>query len=310
MIYTVTFNPSLDYIVSVKDFRLGFTNRTESELLLPGGKGINVSTVLGNLGIESTALGFVAGFTGEEVVRRLEEMGVKNGLIPLEEGFTRINLKLNSIEGTEINGQGPEIGEEKVRKLLKQLDALGPGDTLFLSGSIPASMPDNIYQRIMKRLEGKEVQIVVDATKELLLKALPYHPFLIKPNNHELGEIFGVELTERRDVVPYGKKLQKMGARNVLVSMAGKGAVLIAQDGRVYEASAPEGTLVNGVGAGDSMVAGFMAGWLRKREYQYAFHMGVAAGSASAFSRHLATGEEIQGVFRQILEGYSEPHVK
>lgn len=310
MIYTVTFNPSLDYIVSVKDFRLGFTNRTESELLLPGGKGINVSTVLGNLGIESTALGFVAGFTGEEVVRRLEEMGVKNGLIPLEEGFTRINLKLNSIEGTEINGQGPEIGEDKVRKLLKQLDALGAGDTLFLSGSIPASMPDNIYQRIMKRLEGKEVQIVVDATKELLLKALPYHPFLIKPNNHELGEIFGVELTERRDVVPYGKKLQKMGARNVLVSMAGKGAVLIAQDGRVYEASAPEGTLVNGVGAGDSMVAGFMAGWLRKREYGYAFHMGVAAGSASAFSRHMASGEEIQGVFRQIVEGYSEPHVK
>lgn len=303
MIYTVTFNPSLDYIVSVKDFRLGLTNRTDSELLLPGGKGINVSTVLGNLGIESTALGFVAGFTGEEVVRRLEEMGVKNGLIPVEEGFTRINLKLKSIDGTEINGQGPQIGEDKVCKLLEQLDALGPGDTLFLSGSIPASMPDNVYQRIMERLVGREVQIVVDATKGLLLKALPYHPFLIKPNNHELGEIFGVELTERRDVVPYGKKLQKMGARNVLVSMAGKGAVLIAGDGSVYEAPAPEGTLVNGVGAGDSMVAGFMAGWLTKREYRYAFHMGVAAGSASAFSEHLATGEEIEAVFRQVHGG-------
>lgn len=300
MIYTVTFNPSLDYIVSVKDFRLGLTNRTDSELLLPGGKGINVSTVLGNLGIESTALGFVAGFTGEEVVRRLEEMGVKNGLIPVEEGFTRINLKLKSIDGTEINGQGPQIGEDKVCKLLEQLDALGPGDTLFLSGSIPASMPDNVYQRIMERLVGREVQIVVDATKGLLLKALPYHPFLIKPNNHELGEIFGVELTERRDVVPYGKKLQKMGARNVLVSMAGKGAVLIAGDGSVYEAPAPEGTLVNGVGAGDSMVAGFMAGWLTRQEYRYAFHMGVAAGSASAFSEHLATGEEIEAVFRQV----------
>lgn len=310
MIYTVTFNPSLDYIVSVKDFKLGFTNRTDSELLFPGGKGINVSIVLGNLGFESTALGFVAGFTGEELVRRLESMGIKNGLIYLEEGFSRINLKLNSMEGTEINGQGPQIGEDKVRKLLGQLDALGPGDILFLSGSLPASMPDNAYQRIMERLEGKEVQIVVDATRELLLKALPYHPFLIKPNNHELGEIFEVELTERRDVVPYGKKLQKMGARNVLVSMAGKGAVLIAQDGRVYEAPAPEGTLVNGVGAGDSMVAGFMAGWLRKREYLHAFHMGVAAGSASAFSRHLATGEEIQAVFRQILEGYSEAQVK
>lgn len=303
MIYTVTFNPSLDYIVSVKDFRLGLTNRTDSELLLPGGKGINVSTVLGNLGIESTALGFVAGFTGEEVVRRLEEMGVKNGLIPVEEGFTRINLKLKSIDGTEINGQGPQIGEDKVRKLLEQLDALGPGDTLFLSGSIPASMPDNVYQRIMEQLVGREVQIVVDATKGLLLKALPYHPFLIKPNNHELGEIFGVELTERRDVVPYGKKLQKMGARNVLVSMGGKGAVLIAGDGSVYEAPAPEGTLVNGVGAGDSMVAGFMAGWLTRQEYRYAFHMGVAAGSASAFSEHLATGEEIEAVFRQVHGG-------
>lgn len=303
MIYTVTFNPSLDYIVSVKDLRLGLTNRTDSELLLPGGKGINVSTVLGNLGIESTALGFVAGFTGEEVVRRLEEMGVKNGLIPVEEGFTRINLKLKSIDGTEINGQGPQIGEDKVRKLLEQLDALGPGDTLFLSGSIPVSMPDNVYQRIMEQLVGREVQIVVDATKGLLLKALPYHPFLIKPNNHELGEIFGVELTERRDVVPYGKKLQKMGARNVLVSMGGKGAVLIAGDGSVYEAPAPEGTLVNGVGAGDSMVAGFMAGWLTRQEYRYAFHMGVAAGSASAFSEHLATGEEIEAVFRQVHGG-------
>ncbi len=300
MIYTVTFNPSLDYIVSVTDFKLGLTNRTESELLLPGGKGINVSTVLMNLGIESTALGFVAGFTGDEVVRRLEEMGVQSGFIRIEEGFTRINLKLKSIDGTEINGQGPVISDEKVRLLIAQLDRLGEGDVLFLSGSIPSSMPDDAYQKIMKRLEGKNILTVVDATRELLLNVLPYRPFLIKPNNHELVEIFGTELKSREEVVPYGRKLQEMGAQNVLISMAGEGAVLIAADGKVFESPAPKGKLVNGVGAGDSMVAGFMAGWLEKMDYEYAFHMGVAAGSASAFSENLATKEEIQAVYAQV----------
>ncbi|MBD5516470.1 MAG: 1-phosphofructokinase [Lachnospiraceae bacterium] len=302
MIYTVTFNPSLDYIVSVDDFKLGLTNRTSSELLLPGGKGINVSTVLMNLGIESTALGFIAGFTGEEVIRRLEEMGVQNGFIRIEEGFTRINLKLKTIDGTEINGQGPVISEEKVELLMDKLNALGEGDTLFLSGSIPASMPNDAYQRIMERLDGRGVQIVVDATKDLLVKVLPYHPFLIKPNNHELGEIFGVELKTRESVLPYGKKLQEMGAQNVLVSMAGEGAVLIAADGTVYDAPAPKGTLINGVGAGDSMVAGFMAGYMQKQDYKYAFHMGVAAGSASAFSENLATKQEIEAVYKQVKE--------
>lgn len=302
MIYTVTFNPSLDYIVSVEDFKLGLTNRTSSELLLPGGKGINVSTVLKNLGIESTALGFVAGFTGEEVVRRLEGMGVQNGFIRIEEGFTRINLKLKTIDGTEINGQGPDIGEEKLEMLMDRLKALGEGDILFLSGSIPVSMPDDVYQRIMESLEGRGVQIVVDATKDLLVKVLPFHPFLIKPNNHELGEIFGVELKTRESVLPYGKKLQEMGAQNVLVSMAGEGAVLIASDGTVYETPAPKGTLVNGVGAGDSMVAGFMAGYMQRRDYKYAFQMGVAAGSASAFSENLATKQEIEAVYQQVKE--------
>ena len=302
MIYTVTFNPSLDYIVSVEDFKLGLTNRTNSELLLPGGKGINVSTVLMNLGIESTALGFVAGFTGDEIVRRLEQMGVRNGFIKIEEGFSRINLKLKSIDGTEINGQGPVIGETKVQSLMTQLDELGEGDVLFLSGSIPASMPDDAYQKIMERLDGKGVQIIVDATKDLLMNVLPHHPFLIKPNNHELGEIFGADLKSRESVVPYAKKLQEMGAKNVLISMAGEGAVLVAADGTVYEAPAPKGTLVNGVGAGDSMVAGFMAGWMEKQDYEYAFHMGVAAGSASAFSENLATKEEIQAVYKQIIK--------
>lgn len=302
MIYTVTFNPSLDYIVSVDNFKLGLTNRTGSELLLPGGKGINVSTVLMNLGIESTALGFIAGFTGDEVVRRLEQMGVKNGFIRIPDGFTRINLKLKSIDGTEINGQGPEISEEKVEQLMVQLDEMSEGDVLFLSGSIPASMPSDAYQKIMERLKDKAVQIVVDATQDLLMNVLPYHPFLIKPNNHELGDIFEVQLNTREEVIPYGKKLQEMGAQNVLISMAGEGAVLVAADGRIFDAPAPKGVLVNGVGAGDSMVAGFMAGWMEKKDYEYAFHMGVSAGSASAFSENLATKEEIEAVYQQVIK--------
>ena len=300
MIYTVTFNPSLDYIVSVENFQLGITNRTSSELMLSGGKGINVSTVLMNLGIENKALGFVAGFVGDEIIRRLEEMGVQNGFIRIEEGVSRINLKLKSIDGTEINGQGPVISPEHVEELMKQLDGLGEGDVLFLSGSIPSSMPDDAYQKIMERLDGRGVQIVVDATKDLLLNVLEYHPFLIKPNNHELGELFGVELKTREEVIPYAKKLQEKGAVNVLVSMAGEGAVLIDANEDVYMAPAPKGTLVNGVGAGDSMVAGFMAGWLEKQDYEHAFCMGVSAGSASAFSEHLATKAEIEAVYQQV----------
>ena len=259
MIYTVTFNPSLDYIVSVDDFKLGLTNRTSSELILPGGKGTNVSTVLKNLGFESTALGFVAGFTGNEIVKRLNDMGIKSDFISIENGISRINLKLKSIDGTEINGAGPDISEEKVNKLMDKLNQLKEGDVLVLAGSIPSSMSVNIYRDIMADLKDRGVMIVVDATKDLLLNVLEYHPFLIKPNNHELGEIFDVKLTTREEVIPYGRKLQEKGARNVLVSMAGEGAVLIAEDGQVFDAPAPKGKLINGVGAGDSMVAGFVA---------------------------------------------------
>lgn len=301
MIYTVTFNPSLDYIVSVEDFKLGLTNRTSSELILPGGKGINVSTVLGNLGIESTALGFVAGFTGAEICKETEAAGIRSDFIQIEEGISRINLKLKSIDGTEINGQGPDISEEKVSMLMEKLDALEAEDVLVLAGSIPASMPDDIYQKIMERLKGRGVRIVVDATKDLLLNVLDYQPFLIKPNNHELGEIFGVNLSTRDEVIPYGRKMQEKGARNVLISMAGEGAVLIAEDGQVYTSPAPKGILVNGVGAGDSMVAGFLAGWLKQRDYEYAFHMGIAAGSASAFSEYLATRSEIEAVYKTLM---------
>lgn len=300
MIYTVTFNPSLDYIVTVQDFQLGMTNRTESEKLLPGGKGINISIVLKNLGLENTALGFVAGFTGKEIVKRVEELGVNAEFIKIEQGISRINVKLPSIDGTEINGAGPEISTEQVQALLDRLMQLQEGDVLCLAGSIPKSMPSDIYQRIMALLQEKGILMVVDATKELLTKVLPYKPFLIKPNNHELGELFGVKLNTRQEVVPYGKKLQEMGAQNVLISMAGEGAVLIAADGQVFSKPAPKGTLVNGVGAGDSMVAGFVAGWLEQQEYEHAFHMGIAAGSASAFSENLATLQEIQAVYQQL----------
>ena len=300
MIYTVTFNPSLDYIVSVNDFQLGLTNRTDSELILPGGKGINVSTILMNLGIDSTAFGFAAGFTGEEIIREVEAMRIRSDFIKIDSGISRINLKLKNIDGTEINGSGPEISEEKIEELLRKLDILGEGDILVLAGSIPASMPADMYSTIMERLQHKNVTFIVDATKDLLINVLKYKPFLIKPNNHELGELFDVKLTTREEVIPYGKKLQKQGARNVLISMAGEGAVLVAEDGSVYEAPAPKGTLVNAVGAGDSMVAGFTAGWIEKKDYRHAFYMGVSAGSASAFSEYLATKEEIMDLYEKV----------
>ena len=302
MVYTVTFNPSLDYIVSVEDFQFGKTNRTAKEQMLPGGKGINVSTVLKNLGISNTALGFCAGFTGEEIKRRVEEMGLASDFIDLPNGYSRINVKMKDFDGTEINGQGPDISPEETERLLRKLDSLKEEDVLVLAGSIPRTMPDSIYSDILKRLDGKGVLTVVDATGEPLLHVLEYRPFLIKPNNHELGEIFQVKLESREDVVPYARKMQEKGARNVLVSMAGQGAVLLDEKGQVHMLPAPKGKLVNAVGAGDSMVAGFLAGWLTKKDYEYAFRMGISAGSASAFSENLATKEEVEEVFRQVSQ--------
>ena len=300
MIYTVTFNPSLDYIVGTEGFQLGNTNRTVSELMLPGGKGINVSTVLKNLGIESTALGFTAGFTGEEIRRRVGELGFRSEFIDVGNGFSRINVKMKEFDGTEINGQGPVIGEEAVGRLLERLDSLEEGDTLVLAGSIPSSMPDSIYSDILARLEGRGIVFVVDATKDLLLNVLKYRPFLIKPNHHELGEIFGVELENREDVVPYAERLQEQGAQNVLVSMGGKGAVLLDAEGNVHMLPVPKGTLVNAVGSGDSMVAGFIAGWTEKKDFVDAFMMGISAGSASGFSELLAKEEEIRRLYETL----------
>ena len=300
MIYTVTFNPSLDYIVSMNGFELGRTNRTTGEQMFPGGKGINMSIVLGNLGIENTALGFTAGFTGEQIEREVQKIGLRTDFIHIEEGFSRINVKLKDYDGTEINGMGPEIGKMHVKELFGKLDRLGAGDILVLAGSITKSLPDSIYSDILGRLQDKGVLFVVDATKDLLLNVLQYKPFLIKPNNYELGEIYDVTLETREEVVPYARKLQEKGARNVLVSMAGQGAVLVDEKNAVHTLAAPQGKLVNAVGAGDSMVAGFVAGWTKQQDYDYAFRMGIAAGSASAFSELLATRQEIEQVYETL----------
>ena len=300
VIYTVTFNPSLDYIVSVKDFRPGMTNRTSSELVLAGGKGINVSIVLGNLGIKSTALGFIAGFTGDEIVRRLHNGGINSEFIKINDGISRINIKLKSIDGTEINGQGPHIDSSHIEQLMNRLRRLESGDVLVLAGSIPAGISDNIYKDIMDMLKDKGVQIVVDATSRLLTNVLEYNPFFIKPNQHELGDIFNVTLNTQEEVIPYALELKKMGAVNVCVSMGGKGAILVADDGNVYKAKAPDGILKNSVGAGDSLVAGFLSGWIEKKDYEYAFRKGVATGSASAFSERLATNGEVNDLIGKV----------
>ena len=297
MVYTVTLNPSLDYIVTVDDLKLGLTNRTSSEMILPGGKGVNVSTVLSNLGIQNTAIYFAAGFVGEEITKRIKKMGINADFITVDEGNSRINIKIKNIDGTEINGLGPDISKEKLDELMEKLDSIKDKDILVLAGSIPSSVPASIYADIMERLSDKDIDIVVDASKDLLLNVLKYRPFLIKPNNHELGEIFGIKLDSRESVIPYANKLRDMGAKNVLVSLAGKGAVLVCEDGTVYESEAPKGELVNAVGAGDSMVAGFIAGRISRNDMEYAFKMGLSAGSASAFSEYLATKEEIIKVY-------------
>lgn len=294
MIYTVTFNPSIDYIVTVDNLQLGLVNRTSEELMFPGGKGINVSMVLSNLGFENTALGFLAGFTGDSVQKMLEDNGVNADFIKVDEGITRINVKIRAQQESEINGMGPAIKQKDIDALYAKLDELKDGDILVLAGSIPSVMPGTMYSDIMEHLQGKDIKIVVDATKDLLVNVLKYKPFLIKPNNHELGEIYGVELKTRDDVVPYAKKMQEEGARNVLISMAGEGAVLVAEDGSVYKSKCPDGKVRNSVGAGDSMVAGFISGYLESGDYKEALRKGLLTGSASAFSDNLATKEEVE----------------
>jgi len=300
MINTITLNPSLDYIVKVDSFKVDSLNRIEEERIYAGGKGINVSIVLKNLGVENTALGYVAGFTGDEILRQIENHGVNCDFVKLENGFSRINVKLKSDGETEINGSGPEITEEDLKILNEKISHLTKGDFLILSGSIPGSVPDDIYENIMNSLLDMGVEFIVDATKDLLLKVLKYKPFLIKPNHHELAEMFNVELKDDEDIIKYGKKLQEMGAKNVLISMAGDGAILLPENGEAIKREVPKGVLKNSVGAGDSMVAGFLCGYLKNNDIDEAFKMGIATGSASAFSEELATEREIYELLKQI----------
>lgn len=300
MIYTVTFNPALDYVVKVNQFTLGAVNRTVQEHIFYGGKGINVSAVLANLGFTNTALGFVAGFTGEEIERGAKTLGFDSDFIHVKKGMSRINVKLKAEDETEINGMGPEIEAEDVQALFEKLEQLQQEDVLVLSGSIPASISDTIYEEIMARLEGRGIRIVVDATKDLLLNVLQYHPFLIKPNNHELGEMFGVVLKTEDEIIRYAKLLQERGAANVLISMAGDGAILVTEKGEIYSRKPPKGVVKNSVGAGDSMVAGFVAGYLKTGNYEEALKLGTAAGSASAFSDGLADDDAICKLYEQM----------
>ena len=301
MIYTITFNPALDYIVKLNDFKIGSVNRTSCEEIYAGGKGINVSIVLNNLGVKSKALGYIAGFTGDEIERRVKEFGCDSDFIKLNKGMSRINVKIKSNEESEINGQGPEIDEIALESLYKKLDCLKDGDILVLAGSIPQTMPSDIYESIMERLDERGIKFVVDATGNLLLNVLKYKPFLIKPNHHELAELFNVEIKNEKEIIHYAKKLKEMGARNVLISMAGDGAIFITEKNEVLKSDVPKGEVRNSVGAGDSMVGGFIAGYLKNNKLEEAFKMGVATGSASAFSDGLATREKVEELLEQII---------
>lgn len=300
MIYTVTFNPAIDYIVGVDDLRHGEVNRADEEQVLPGGKGINVSVVLNNLGIENVALGFLAGYTGDMIESMLHKYGLRTDFIKLPAGMSRINVKIKSQMETEINGAGPEVDTASIEELYSKLKKLKNGDFLILSGSIPHTADNKAYMEIMEFLDGKGVKVVVDATGKLLFNVLKYKPFLVKPNMYELGEIFEVTLRNKSDVEVYARKLKEQGAVNVLVSMAGDGALLIDENGKVHEIEAPMGRVINSVGAGDSMVAGFIAGYQATGSYDEALKKGVAAGSASAFSKNLATAEQVEELLKSL----------
>ena len=299
MVYTVTFNPAIDYVIQMDELKTGSVNRSKSERMYCGGKGINVSLVLAELGIKSKALGFVAGFTGKAIEDGVTEKGVQTDFVHLKSGCSRINVKIKSADETEINGQGPEISDDAIDRLYDKLDELSCGDVLVLAGSIPDSLPSDIYEKILSHISDKKIRIVVDATKDLLLNVLKYKPFLIKPNNHELGELFGTELKSIGEIVDCAKKLKEMGAVNVLVSMAGDGAILLDENGEIHQCGVCKGKVKNSVGAGDSMVAGFIAG-LENGDYEYALKLGTATGGATAFSDELAKKDEIYNLLQQL----------
>ena len=300
MIYTVTLNPSIDYVIKVDKLTTGNINRVNEEHVYPGGKGINVTRILKSLDNDNIALGFVSGFTGDYIINSLQELNLKSDFIKVKEGFTRINVKVKSEEETEINGQGPKISEEELNQFYKVIDKLVDGDILILSGSIPSCLDERLYESIMKKVEDRDIKVIVDATKNLLLNVLKYKPFLIKPNNHELAEMFNVELNITEDVVFYARKLKEMGAQNVLISMGKDGALLVTENDEVFASSVAKGEVVNSVGAGDSMVAGFIAGYLKSNSYEEALRLGAASGGATAFSSDLATREFIDKLVDEI----------
>ena len=300
MIYTVTLNPSIDYVIKVDKLTTGNINRVNEEHVYPGGKGINVTRILKSLDNDNIALGFVSGFTGDYIINSLQELNLKSDFIKVKEGFTRINVKVKSEEETEINGQGPKISEEELNQFYKVIDKLVDGDILILSGSIPSCLDERLYESIMKKVEDRDIKVIVDATKNLLLNVLKYKPFLIKPNNHELAEMFNVELNSTEDVVFYARKLKEMGAQNVLISMGKEGALLVTENDEIFASSVAKGEVVNSVGAGDSMVAGFIAGYLKSNSYEEALRLGAASGGATAFSSDLATREFIDKLVDEI----------
>ncbi len=302
MIYTVTFNPAVDYVVHTDKMESGSVNRASSEEIYFGGKGINVSLVLNELEIPSKALGFVAGFTGKAIEDGIREKGIETDFVHLNKGFSRINVKIKSNEETELNGQGPEIGEDALSELFGKLAELKDGDMIVLAGSIPNTLPSDVYERILESLSDRKIKTVVDATKDLLMNVLKYKPFLIKPNNHELGEMFGVTLKTNEEIAEYAGKLKEMGARNVLVSMAGDGALLLDENGKTHICGVCRGTVRNSVGAGDSMVAGFIAG-SNEGDYEYALRLGTATGGATAFSDGLAKKDDIYRLLEQLQSG-------
>ena len=305
MIYTITFNPALDYITQVENFKIGEINRTKTETILPGGKGLNVSIVLKNLEIENTALGFVAGFTGEELIRKMESQGVKTDFVKVEKGITRINLKIssmseNQVKETALNGMGPQITKNDMDILFEKIQKMSTKDIVILSGSIPKNMDKDIYEKICKELKEKGITFIVDSTQELLMNVLKYNPFLIKPNKEELEETLNCKISTKEDIVNAAKTLQKTGAQNVLVSLGNDGALLLTKEDETYYSKVPKGQVVNTVGSGDSMVAGFLAGYYQTQDYEYALKVGVAAGSATAFSIRLATKEDVDLLLKQL----------
>ena len=299
MVYTVTFNPAIDYVVHMDALNKGEVNRTTAEEMYFGGKGINVSAVLKELGVPSRALGFTAGFTGEAIEKGVAAMGIETDFVRLPKGNSRINVKIKSAEESEINAQGPDIDDASLERLFEKTDALKDGDTLVLAGSIPNSLPRDIYERILARAADRDIKTAVDATGKLLLNVLKYKPFVVKPNNFELGEMFGVTLTSTDGIIEYAGRLQEMGAKNVLVSMAGDGAVLLDENGKTHICGVCRGTVKNSVGAGDSMLAGFIAG-SAEGDYEYALKLGTAAGGATAFSEGLASAGLIAELMKQL----------